>query len=69
MYGPLGERARALYRPPICSPCINVHENKVSSCIWGFPQCLVSLSVDESSTERRVASSSARTWRPTRWSP
>ncbi|MBK8180921.1 MAG: glycosyltransferase family 9 protein [Planctomycetes bacterium] len=47
LYGPLGERVRALYRPPICSPCINVHENKVSSCIWGFPQCLVSLSVDE----------------------
>ncbi len=47
MYAPLGSRARALYRPPICSPCINVHDNKVSSCIWGFPQCLVSLSIDE----------------------
>lgn len=47
MYGPLGSRVRALYRPPVCSPCINVHDNKVASCIWGFPQCLVSLSVAE----------------------
>ncbi len=47
MYGPLGSRVRALYRPPICSPCINVHDNKVASCIWGFPQCLVSLAVEE----------------------
>ena len=47
MYGPLGSRVRALYRPPICSPCINVHDNKVASCIWGFPQCLVSIAVEE----------------------
>jgi lipopolysaccharide heptosyltransferase II len=47
MYGPLGLRARALYRPPACSPCINVHDNKVSSCIYGEPQCLMSISVDE----------------------
>jgi len=47
MYGPLGLRARALYRPPPCSPCINVHDNKLSSCIFGEPQCLVGISVDE----------------------
>jgi heptosyltransferase III len=47
MYGPIGLRARALYRPPPCSPCINVHDNKLSSCIFGYPQCLVSISVDE----------------------
>ncbi|MBM3987829.1 MAG: glycosyltransferase family 9 protein [Planctomycetes bacterium] len=47
MYGPLGLRARALYRPPACSPCINVHDNKVASCIYGEPQCLMSISVDE----------------------
>ena len=47
MYGPLGLRARALYRPPPCSPCINVHNNKVASCIYGQPQCLVAISVDE----------------------
>jgi heptosyltransferase-3 len=47
MYGPIGLRARALYRPPPCSPCINVHDNKLSSCIWGEAQCLVGLSVDE----------------------
>jgi len=47
MYGPIGLRARALYRPPPCSPCINVHDNKLSSCIFGEPQCLVGLSVDE----------------------
>ncbi len=47
MYGPIGLRARALYRPPPCSPCINVHNNKVSSCIYGEAQCLVGLSVAE----------------------
>lgn len=47
MYGPIGLRARALYRPPPCSPCINVHHNKLSSCIWGHPQCLVAITVDE----------------------
>ncbi len=47
MYGPIGLRAVALYRPPPCSPCINVHNNKVASCIYGEPQCLVNLSVDE----------------------
>jgi len=47
MYGPIGLRARALYRPPPCSPCINVHDNKRSSCIFGEPQCLVGLSVEE----------------------
>lgn len=45
MYGPLGERASALWRPPVCSPCINVHENKVANCVRGFPECLVNLSV------------------------
>lgn len=47
MYGPLGLRARALYRPPPCSPCINVHDNKVASCIYGEPQCLMAIGVDE----------------------
>lgn len=47
MYGPLGLRALALYRPPPCSPCINVHDNKVASCIYGRPECLVNLTVDE----------------------
>ncbi len=45
MYGPLGERASALWRPPVCSPCINVHQNKVANCVRGFPECLVNLSV------------------------
>jgi heptosyltransferase-2 len=47
MYGPIGLRARALYHPPPCSPCINVHDNKVASCIYGEPQCLVAIEVDE----------------------
>ena len=47
MYAPLGVQAVALYRPPPCSPCINVHDNKVASCIWGEPQCLVNVPVDE----------------------
>lgn len=47
MYAPLGSEVRALYRPTPCSPCINVHDNKVASCIYGRPECLVNISVDE----------------------
>jgi ADP-heptose:LPS heptosyltransferase len=47
MYAPIGLRTRALYRPPACSPCINVHDNKFASCIHGFPQCLVHITTDE----------------------
>lgn len=46
MYRPLGRRARVLWRPPICSPCINVHDNKVANCIHGRPECLVNITVD-----------------------
>lgn len=46
MYAPLGERAEALYEPPPCSPCINVHDNKVANCIHGRPECLLNLTVD-----------------------
>jgi ADP-heptose:LPS heptosyltransferase len=47
MYAPVGLATRVLYRPPPCSPCINVHDNKVASCVFGFPQCLVQIPVDE----------------------
>jgi ADP-heptose:LPS heptosyltransferase len=47
MYSPLGARATALYRPTVCSPCINVHNNKVSTCIHGRPECLVNLTVED----------------------
>jgi ADP-heptose:LPS heptosyltransferase len=47
MYAPLGREVRALYRPTPCSPCINVHDNKVASCIYGRPECLVNITVDE----------------------
>jgi ADP-heptose:LPS heptosyltransferase len=47
MYAPLGREVRALYRPTPCSPCINVHENKFASCIYGRPECLVNITVDE----------------------
>jgi ADP-heptose:LPS heptosyltransferase len=45
MYAPLGARALWLYEPPPCSPCINVHDNKVSSCVLGRPECLINLEV------------------------
>lgn len=47
MYAPLGREVRALYRPTPCSPCINVHDNKFASCIYGRPECLVNITVDE----------------------
>jgi ADP-heptose:LPS heptosyltransferase len=54
MYAPIGERARYLWRPPVCSPCINVHENKVANCVRGRPECLVNLDVDRVHAEVRV---------------
>lgn len=47
MYAPLGTRAEGLYRPPACSPCINVHNNKVASCVRGHPECLTNLEISE----------------------
>lgn len=57
MYGPLGPRASALWKPPSCSPCINVHDNKVFACIHGRPECLVNIQVDEVLEQTR-----ARVW-------
>lgn len=54
MYGPLGVRTAALWKPPVCSPCINVHENKVANCIHGQPECLVNIAVDEVLEETRM---------------
>jgi len=40
LYAPLNPRARVFYRPPPCSPCINVHENKMLSCTFSQAICL-----------------------------
>jgi lipopolysaccharide heptosyltransferase II len=53
MYGPIGARTTALWKPPVCSPCINVHENKVANCIHGRPECLVNIAVDDVLEETR----------------
>ncbi|MBK7878784.1 MAG: glycosyltransferase family 9 protein [Planctomycetes bacterium] len=55
MYGPLGVDCVGLWKPPACSPCINVHENKQSTCVHGRPECLVGISVDEVLAETRRA--------------
>ncbi|HKE00457.1 MAG TPA: glycosyltransferase family 9 protein [Planctomycetota bacterium] len=47
MYAPLAPAATVLYRPPACSPCINVHENKLASCHYGHPLCLERISPEE----------------------
>jgi len=61
MYRPLGHRVRVLYEPPVCSPCINVHDNKVATCIHGRPECLVNISVEAvlSATRSLLASAGA----------
>jgi ADP-heptose:LPS heptosyltransferase len=46
MYRPLGARASFLYEPPACSPCINVHDNKLAVCWRGRAECLLNLSVE-----------------------
>lgn len=45
MYAPLGKHTRTFYEPPSCSPCINVHDNKLSVCVRGFAECLTNISV------------------------
>ena len=45
MYRPLGARAHALWNPPACSPCLNVHDNKLGGCFRGRPECMTNLSV------------------------
>lgn len=55
LYAPIGMRARYLWRPPVCSPCINVHDNKVANCVRGKPECLTNLGVDEVLEETRTA--------------
>ena len=47
MYAPLGAHTRVHYAPPLCSPCINVHEAKVLSCIHGQPECLMRIEVEQ----------------------
>ena len=47
MYAPLGSHTRVHYAPPLCSPCINVHDAKVLSCIHGQPECLTRIEVEQ----------------------
>jgi hypothetical protein len=54
LYGPLGPRAHALWKPVVCSPCINVHNNKQVTCWRGTPECLTGISSDEVLAETRV---------------
>lgn len=60
MYAPLGPAVKALYSPPPCSPCINVHENKVSNCYRGKPECLINLTPDYVLEEARALMSRAK---------
>ena len=65
--GAVGRRARALYRPPACSPCINVHDNKLASCWRGRPECLLNLGVDlvESTALQLIDEDGVRAVEPT----
>ena len=47
MYGPLSPGAVTFYRPPPCSPCINVHENKMHACYFSRAECLVRILPEE----------------------
>lgn len=60
MYAPIGARTAVLYRPPQCSPCINVHDNKLSTCVLGEPECLVGLEVEEALAALRRLIAAAR---------
>jgi len=47
MYAPIGRHTRVHYAPPLCSPCINVHDAKALSCIHGQPECLMRIEVGQ----------------------
>ena len=47
MYAPLGLQTRVHYAPPLCSPCINVHNAKVLSCVHGQPECLMRVEAED----------------------
>jgi ADP-heptose:LPS heptosyltransferase len=47
MYEPMGSQAQYIYKPTICSPCINVHQGKVATCIHSRPECLENISAVE----------------------
>lgn len=47
MYRPIGSHAGYLYKPPPCSPCINVHNNKFAVCALSRAECLIGISPDE----------------------
>lgn len=47
MYAPLSSKHTIFYRPPACSPCINVHDNKLATCHLGRPLCLERIGADE----------------------
>lgn len=47
MYAPLSDRHAVFYKPPACSPCINVHDNKLAVCHLGFPLCLERIAPDD----------------------
>ena len=69
MYAPLGPRVAVLWRPPPCSPCINVHENKVLNCVRGMPECLTSLSVETMIAAARAGLAGSRPEGPRRRIP
>jgi ADP-heptose:LPS heptosyltransferase len=47
MYAPLSARATVFYRPPACSPCVNVHDNKMATCHLGHALCLEGIAPDD----------------------
>jgi len=59
-YGPLGARARALWRPIACSPCLSVHANKLAACVHPRAECLAGLSVERVLAEARDLLGAAR---------
>jgi ADP-heptose:LPS heptosyltransferase len=53
LYGPLNDRARVVYRPPYCSPCLHAIDNKhFEDCSPAV--CMDSISVDDVMAEVRA---------------
>lgn len=46
-YGPYGNQHLSVYKPPLCSPCINVHRGERSDCKQPSTLCMEAITVED----------------------
>ena len=46
-YRPYGNQHLSIYRPPPCSPCINIHKGERVNCKWSSSPCMEAITVED----------------------